>query len=231
MTTADTDTEIQPKFWIHASLVDGESTPRTPANCCAMAWASVSQQVAIGVVSRRPGDGLEEISPMGDVVLLKTPIDLGSDLGRAFIVDATRAGESLITDAELMEKYELSPADLQSIAADKAIGRAIRDERDRRVRNGTAARESAARYFVKGPGILDQIATAPDSNARHKIDAIRELRATASGGDDGPASQTEKFTIIINLGADAGDRIEHTFDVTPKAKQLEQESEPDGNEG
>jgi hypothetical protein len=35
---------------------------------------------------------------MGEVVLLsKTPIDLNSDVGHAFIVDATRAAEGLIS--------------------------------------------------------------------------------------------------------------------------------------
>ena len=89
---------------------------------------------------------------------------------------------------------------------------------------------SAARFFVKGPAILDQIASAPDSNARHKIDAIRELRATATGSGDGYGpSQTEKFSIVINLGSDCIERRE--FDVTPKARQLDLNLEkPDGNE-
>ena len=147
---------------------------------------------------------------MGDVIHLHSPIDINSDLGRAFVVDATRAGEGLLTDKELQEKYELSPVDWQNITKDKALGRAIRDERDRRVRTGIAARESAARYFVKGPSILDQIATDTNSNPRHKIDAIRELRATAAGsGGDGPA-QGEKISIVINLGSDQIER--HEFD-------------------
>jgi hypothetical protein len=129
----------------------------------------------------------------------------------------------------LREKYELSVAELQSIAMDKAIGRAIRDERDRRVRNGTAAREAAAKYFVKSPEILDQIQTHGES-PRHRIDAIRELRATASGGDgEGLTAQGEKFNIIINLSADGTDHIvERSFDITPKPPQLE--DEVDGNE-
>ena len=102
---------------------------------------------------------------MGDVVPLRSPIDINSDLGRAFITDATRAGEGVITDQELQERYELSPADLKTIAADKAVGRAIRDERERRVRNGSAARELAAKAFVKSPGIFDQIQTHAESSA------------------------------------------------------------------
>ena len=166
---------------------------------------------------------------MNDIVQLRSPIDFNSDLGRAFVADATRAGEGLLTDDELREKYNLSSADWAAVTKDQALGRAIRDERDRRVRNGVAARESAARFFVKGPAILDRIASDAQSNARHKIDAIRELRATATGGGDGDGpSQNERFVISINLGTDV-ERYE--FDVTPnKARPLDPESKPDGNE-
>src|SRR5262245_9051116 len=118
---------------------------------------------------------------MGDLVKLRSsPIDLTSDIGHAFVVDATRAAEGLLTDAELAEKYELSPADWQAITKDKALGHAIRAERERRVRSGTAVREAAAKHLVKGPGILDQIMTNEQSNPRHKIEAYKELRNTAS---------------------------------------------------
>ena len=67
---------------------------------------------------------------MGDVITLRSvPIDLISDVGRQFVTDATRAAEGLISDRELAEKYELSPADWQGIVKDVALGRAIRAER------------------------------------------------------------------------------------------------------
>jgi hypothetical protein len=72
---------------------------------------------------------------MGDVVNFHK-FDLGTDLGHAFVVDATRAAEGLITDKELTEKYELSPADWRAITKDKALGNAVRAERERRVRTG-----------------------------------------------------------------------------------------------
>jgi hypothetical protein len=146
---------------------------------------------------------------MGEVISLQSaPIDLHNDTGHRFVVDCTRAGEGLITDKELQEKYELSPADWQNITKDKALGRAIRAERERRMLDGTAARESAARYFVKGPSILDQIATAADSNDRHKIDALRELRATAASGNTDRPKDSERFVIRIDLTAGGGDVTE-----------------------
>jgi hypothetical protein len=169
---------------------------------------------------------------MGDIVQLRSPIDLTSDLGHAFVVDAARAAEGLLTDAELQEAYKLTPADWIAITKDAALGRAVRDERARRVRNGTAARESAARHFVKMPTILAGIAENQASSPRHVIEAAKEIRAVAAGNSADRPSQTEKFVIQINLGADHIERYE--VDVTPnKSRQLELdglEGKPDGNE-
>ena len=165
---------------------------------------------------------------MGDIIQLRSPIDLGSDRGRAFIVDATRAGEGLLSDADLQEIYELSPEDLKTIAKDKATGRAIRDESARRVRNGSAAREAAAKHFVKAPAVLDQIMTDADSNPRHKIEAIKELRATANGGSDTHSTAAgDKFQITIVL---SGDVEKYEADITPKKSPQIDLEQDDGNQ-
>jgi hypothetical protein len=147
-----------------------------------------------------------EILPMGDVITLRsTPIDITSDMGRQFVTDCTRAAEGLLTDRELAEKYELSPADWQSITKDVVLGRAIRVERERRVHNGTAAREAACKHFVKAPGILDGIMTDAHSNPRHKIEAIKELRQTAIGNSADRPVESDMFVIKIDLTAGGGD--------------------------
>ena len=166
---------------------------------------------------------------MGDVVQLRSPIDLNTELGRAFIVDATRAAEGVISDSELAAKYELSPAELRNIAKDQAVGKAIRAERELRLRSGRAARELAAKAFVRAPAVLDGIMSDASSNPRHKIEAIKELRATANLGNEGHAAAAgEKFMIVINLGADSVERFE--FDHTPK-KAVDLEQEDNGNWG
>jgi hypothetical protein len=146
---------------------------------------------------------------MGKIVKLRSgvPIDLDSDAGRAFVVDACRAGEGVISDKELAEKWELSPADFQAIAKDKALGHAIRAERERRVRSGQAVREAAAHALVKGPKILDGIMSGPDSHPKHKIEAYKELRQTASIADSAEGRQeSERIIIKIDLG---GDHVEY----------------------
>jgi hypothetical protein len=166
---------------------------------------------------------------MGDIIQLRSPIDINTDAGRAFVVDATRAGEGLISDQDLQQKYELSAADWRTIEKDEALGRAIRDERDRRLRSGVAAREAAAKHFVKMPAILAGIAENVASNPRLIIEAAKEIRQAAAGsGDDGPSAR-ETISIVINLGNDVGDRIERTFDVKPRQLDLDLESKSDGD--
>ena len=139
---------------------------------------------------------------MSNIVLGGVSVELSSDIGRQFVVDCTRAGEGLISDRELAEIYEISPADWQNIAKDAALGRAIRAERDRRVRTGTAAREAASKHFVRAPNVLATIMDNEQSNPRHKIEAIRELRQTAIPESPNSPSQSDRFIIQINLGAD-----------------------------
>jgi hypothetical protein len=139
-----------------------------------------------------------------DVIPLRNmPTDLTSDVGHQWVADCCRAGEGLITDKELSEKWELSPADWRAITRSKALERAIRSERERRVRSGQAAKEAATKHLVKGVGIVDQIMTAADTHPKHKLDAFRELRSTASVGADAEGRQdSTRFIIRIDLSAD-----------------------------
>jgi hypothetical protein len=154
---------------------------------------------------------------MGDVITLRsTPIDILSDVGRQFVVDCTRAAEGLLTDKELQEKYELSPLDWRNITKDNALMKAIQAERERRVLSGTAVREAAARHLVKGPGILDQIMTDTQSNTKNKIEAFKELRATAAAGSGAERSaDTERFIIRIDLTAGGGGVETYDKEIKP----------------
>src|SRR5262249_6957947 len=138
------------------------------------------------------------------VNLHDTPTSLSSSAGREFVVDAVRAAEGLLSDDDLKNKYELSPADWQTISSNTTLIRAIQAERTRRVRSGQAAREAAAQHFVKAPKILDQLMSSETVNVRSRIDAIRELRATAAGAAaaENVADAGTKFVIQIDLGGD-----------------------------
>jgi hypothetical protein len=79
--------------------------------------------------------------------------------------------------------------------------------------DGTAARESAARHLVKGPGILDEIMTGAQSHPKHKIEAFKELRATAASGSGDRPRESERFVIRIDLTAGGGDVTEKTITI------------------
>jgi hypothetical protein len=136
----------------------------------------------------------------GSITIAGAPIDLDSDVGRNFVTDACRSAEGLIQDKDLVEIYDVSPPELQALTKDSNFARALRIERDRRVRSGTAAREAAAKHFVKSPGILDRIQLDENANARHKIESIRELRQIAAPENASGPSQSDRFVITINIG-------------------------------
>jgi hypothetical protein len=159
------------------------------------------------------------------VVLHGTPTKLDGDVGRKFVIDATRAAEGLLTDDDLREKYELTAKNLKEMVKNTALVKAIRDERERRMRNGTAARESTSRHFVRAPNVMGAIMDDQSANPRHRIEAAREIRATATGGADEKTPDTEKFIITFHLGADT-ERIEKTISVKP-SPPANQDIEPE----
>ena len=146
---------------------------------------------------------------MGNIVKLNTTIvlhgiatDLTSATGHQWVVDCCRAGEGLCSDQELMEKWELSPGDFEKISKNPALIRAIRAESERRIRSGEAARESAAKIWVRAPAVLGTILDDQHASPRHRIESAKELRTTVlgSGGERSPVDTSEKFIIRINIG-------------------------------
>jgi hypothetical protein len=138
------------------------------------------------------------------ITLRGVPINLASDIGRAFTCDACRNAEKLMTDIELQDKYGLTSEDLEQLSQNKTLARAIQDERLSRVRTGLAAMESAAKEFAGAPKILGDILRDTGASPRHRIESARELRQTAlgTGPENAKADTSERFHITINLGAD-----------------------------
>jgi hypothetical protein len=110
--------------------------------------------------------------------------------------------ERLSGRRELAEIYQLTPRDLETLAGNPAVGDAIRRERATRVRSGQAAREMAAQHFTQAPGVLNALMSSESVHPKHRVEAVRELRATAFAEDarQTAASSAEKFLITINLG-------------------------------
>src|SRR5262245_24867899 len=148
-----------------------------------------------------------ESSEDATVVLRGISIPIASDIGGAFISDVSRNKERLLSDQRLCEKYGITYEALTEIAQKKAVRLAVDTEFERRTRNGDAAKEAAAKFFTKAPEVLDTILNDKSANARHRIQAAKELRATANIGDAEKVPSAERFVITINLGADEALKI------------------------
>ena len=157
---------------------------------------------------------------MSDTITLRgIEVELTSVVAHEFVVSACHAAEGLIDDSELAESYELTPEDLQNLANNKALGRAIKAELLRRVNSGTAARQAAAKIFVRAPRVMGEILDSSQTPPRVKIEAAKEIRQTAIGTGDDNRSENERISIRIDLTASGGGVIHYTADdVTPDAQ-------------
>jgi hypothetical protein len=144
--------------------------------------------------------------------------NLSKDQG--FITDLARFAESICTEADVRKKWRLSNEDWERLGSDDALVRTIEDEKIRRIRNGTHAREKAQQVFVETPTVLGDILRDNDASPRHRIEAAREIRAVAATGPEAQ-SPAERFVITINLGADQVLRFDKS--VTPVANDKDVE--------
>jgi hypothetical protein len=136
------------------------------------------------------------------VTLRGVSVPLNSDVGGAFVTDCARNRERLFSDDQLQEKYEIAPTDWTEIVKNKPLRLAINAECERRTFNGDASREAAAKQFTKAPAILGTILENERNSPRHRIEAAKELRATANVGAEKSDTDGERVVITINLGAD-----------------------------
>jgi hypothetical protein len=141
-------------------------------------------------------------TPNATVVLRGISIPLSSDVGGAFLSDCARNRERIFSDEQICEKYGIEPNAWAEIIQNKAVRLAVNAEHERRIRNGDAARESAAKLFAEAPTVLGKILNDERSSPRHRIEAAKELRATANTGAEKTGDTADRVVITINLGGD-----------------------------
>jgi hypothetical protein len=137
---------------------------------------------------------------------VNTPLD--SETGREFITDCARFTEGLLSEGEVLSKWGLGGADWETLSKNSALLDAVQRERANRVSNGRAATDAARKYFSEAPHILARILRDDASQPRHRIEAARELRATATLEDKLHGQSGENFTVVINLGNE-----KHTYEL------------------
>jgi hypothetical protein len=136
------------------------------------------------------------------LVLRGVSVPLNSDIGGAFVTDASRNRERLFSDQRLMEKYGLTMAGWKEIAKNEAFLLAVAAEVERRTYNGDSAREAAAKQFTEAPQVLGNILRNEHASPRHRIEAAKELRATANTGNERAGDTADRVIVTINLGGD-----------------------------
>jgi hypothetical protein len=136
------------------------------------------------------------------VTLRGVRVPLNSDVGGAFTTDLARNKEQLVSDAQIIEKYDITPDDWTAITQSKAVRLAVNAEHERRTFNNDAAREAAAKFFTQAPSVLNGILQDQKAPFRSRIEASKELRATARAGDEKAGDTPDRVIIEINLGAD-----------------------------
>jgi hypothetical protein len=155
----------------------------------------------------------------GVVVGLETPV------AAAFVEDVCRHIENIISAEALRTKYGLSDDDAWAGLADnEELQRLVGARKEKRIRDGTAAREKAAHLFVVAPAVLGAIMHDTGASNRHRVDAIRELRACAGGEADHKPNEREQFVINISFGK--GHTINKTVDLKPIKAEPDEQDKP-----
>jgi hypothetical protein len=161
------------------------------------------------------------------VILRGVRVPLDSNVGWAFVTDLARNKERLFSDQQVCEKYDITPDDWTEIRQSKAIRLAVNAEHERRMLNGTAAQESAAKIFTEAPEVLGSILRDNKASPRHRIEASKELRATARAGDEKTGPDTDRVIIRINLGADVKPLVIDSGPLPPKQPKEATDGETD----
>src|SRR5262249_54914003 len=102
------------------------------------------------------------------------------------------------------------------ILKNKSLRLAINAECERRMLNGDGAREAAAKQFTKAPEVLGGILEDQKASPRHRIEAAKELRATARSDDEKPGTEPARVIVTINWGPDVKPLV---MDSGPLPKQ------------
>lgn len=140
--------------------------------------------------------------PNAVIVLRGVSIPLASDVGGAFISDAARNRAKIFSDNQICEKWGITLEALAEIGRNPAVRLAVNAEHERRLLNGDVAREAAAKLFADAPSVLGKILNSESASPRHRIEAAKELRATANAGTEKAGDSVERVVINIDLGGD-----------------------------
>lgn len=132
---------------------------------------------------------------------------------QSFIEDLARFADGVLTEKQVRQKWHFfDEAEWNTLGQSDELVEKIELEKTRRIRSGATKRELAQLHVIKGPTILDGIATDQKQSAKHRIDAIKALDSLA-GGESQATAEQDRYHIVINLG---NDRLVFAGAVKPK---------------
>jgi len=137
---------------------------------------------------------------MGDVVDLHGQA-AGLEDNLEFVADCCRYAENILSEEAVRKKWHFDNATWEKLGSNDALVEAIENEKVRRVRTGEQKRERAQVLVTQAPDVLGGIMNDPGASPRHRVDAIKTLDSFAANGSES-APATDRFQIVINLGAD-----------------------------
>jgi hypothetical protein len=139
---------------------------------------------------------IQEVA-MGDVIGLQ---DRQLIENQEFVSDLARFSESLLTEKFIRRKYgNLDEISWTRLAENEELIAAIETEKIRRMRDGSTKREIAQKHIVRGPEILNTIASDVSASPRHRVDALKVLDTFAANGPEGvPAADRFQITIVLD---------------------------------
>jgi hypothetical protein len=141
-----------------------------------------------------------------------------------FVIDCARYSERILSRPQIMRKYPaLTDDDWNELDTPELLAK-IELETTRRIRNGTSARERAALiHATRSIDVADQILSSEANPPRVRLESAAFLaKAATPPAEVVPGSDSNRFIITINLGADAEGKeiIEHynkPREITPDA--------------
>ncbi len=147
---------------------------------------------------------------MGDAV--EFPI-LDSELGQQLVVALAQFREGLLDESKIRKRFRLADDVFEKLGNDDEFIRAVEEESIRRTRDGSTKRERAQQHAVKIPDVAAAIAFDTSANPKHRLDGCQLLDRLSAAGPDAANTDSTRFSIVINLGADvSGREIIERFD-------------------
>ena len=131
-----------------------------------------------------------------------------------FILAMARYADGLMTEAQIRKRYNFDAATWNRLGENEPLIAKIEAEKERRIRDGSTARERAQALFTSAPTVLGDIMNDGSASPRHRIESAREIRQIAANGPEA-APAADRFVININLGADETIRFNKSIKVDP----------------